>query len=98
MLLPPKPTLATTLCCTSSWLNCSCLVVECKYPGDLTDGNRTGNDFTYGNNVSFTCRHGYRLIGSSTRTCQASGTWSGSNVFCNGRYKDCSQIRYKGPK
>ena len=31
---------------------------------------------------SFTCDTGYVLIGSSTRTCQIDGNWSGSQVNC----------------
>jgi len=31
---------------------------------------------------SFTCNTGYELTGSSQRTCQSDGSWSGSPVSC----------------
>ena len=33
-------------------------------------------------NCSFTCNTGYELTGSSERTCQSDGGWSGSPVSC----------------
>ena len=36
----------------------------------------------YEDTCSFTCNTGYVLFGSSTRTCQSDGSWSGSEVIC----------------
>ena len=38
-----------------------------------------------GDTCSFTCNTGYELTGSSQRTCQNDGSWSGSETSCRGR-------------
>ena len=38
--------------------------------------------FSYEETCSFTCNTGYELSGSSERTCQSDGSWSGSPVSC----------------
>ena len=37
---------------------------------------------SYEDTCSFTCNTGYELTGSDTRTCQSSGSWSGSETMC----------------
>ena len=37
---------------------------------------------SYEDTCSFTCNTGYELTGSSERTCQSNGSWSGSSVSC----------------
>ena len=37
---------------------------------------------SYEDTCSFTCNTGYELTGSSERTCQGNGSWSGSPVSC----------------
>ncbi|XP_065903507.1 E-selectin-like isoform X3 [Dysidea avara] len=49
-------------------MSCSSGRVEVGYEGDT---------------CSFTCNTGYELTGSDTRTCQNSGSWSGSESTCN---------------
>ena len=39
-----------------------------------------------GATVNYTCNTGYTLNGNNTRTCQASGAWSGSDPTCDGKY------------
>ena len=36
-----------------------------------------------GATATYTCNTGYTLNGNNTRTCQASGTWTGSDPTCN---------------
>ena len=36
-----------------------------------------------GDTCSFTCNTGYGLSGSTERTCQSDGSWSGSDVTCD---------------
>eukprot|EP00117_Sycon_ciliatum_P048173 scpid2370/ scgid5761/ Sushi, von Willebrand factor type A, EGF and pentraxin domain-containing protein 1; CCP module-containing protein 22; Polydom; Selectin-like osteoblast-derived protein; Serologically defined breast cancer antigen NY-BR-38 len=60
----------------------TCRIVDCGEPGSVTHGTRTGNVFTYNANVNFECEAGYRLQGSMTRRCQASGVWSGTQPTC----------------
>ena len=59
----------------------------CGDPGVVSDGVIpivTGT--AVGNIVTYTCPHGYTLSGSSTRTCQPNGYWSGIAPKCNGKY------------
>ena len=37
---------------------------------------------SYEDTCSFTCNTGYELTGSSERTCQSDGSWSGSSMSC----------------
>ena len=39
---------------------------------------------TFGQTATYSCNTGYSLVGNSTRTCQASGNWSGSAPTCQG--------------
>ena len=38
--------------------------------------------FSFEDTCSFTCNTGYNVTGSSERTCQSDGSWSGSPVSC----------------
>ena len=40
----------------------------------------------------YTCNHGYRLAGGSSRTCQSSGRWSGVEPRCQGNFKYSSPL------
>ena len=45
---------------------------------------------TYGSKCSFTCQTGYSsLTGNVTRTCLASGLWSGNSIDCSGEWLPC---------
>ena len=56
--------------------------------GNLTDpGNGSVNhsaETTFAQTVTYSCDTGYELVGDSTRTCQATGNWSGSEPTCQG--------------
>ena len=54
-------------------------------------GNNTPNP---GETCSFTCNTGYELTGSSTRTCQNDGSWSGSNTMCSRGEKLLTYLPY----
>ena len=51
-------------------------VRNCGEPGAVPNADRSGSEFTYLHNVTYTCHHGYRMTGSPIRTCQADGQWS----------------------
>ena len=63
-------------------------VMDCGLLPNITNGmviyNPQGGDQTLvGATATFTCNPGYTLSENSMRTCQANGTWSGSNPTCN---------------
>ena len=62
------------------------VAVTCKDTGSPSNGGRSGDDFTFGNTVSFKCDPGYKITGSRNRTCTASGTWSGIQPTCTGNH------------
>ncbi|XP_036084876.1 CUB and sushi domain-containing protein 1 isoform X1 [Rousettus aegyptiacus] len=59
-----------------------CLAVFCGDPGTPAEGHLSGRSFTYRSEVTFQCRAPFLLVGSSRRTCQADGTWSGLQPTC----------------
>ena len=58
--------------------------------GSLTDPANGRVDHTagisLGHTATYSCNTGYNLVGDSTRTCQATGNWSGSEPTCQGVY------------
>uniref|UniRef100_A0A4W4E2X2 CUB and Sushi multiple domains 3a n=1 Tax=Electrophorus electricus TaxID=8005 RepID=A0A4W4E2X2_ELEEL len=59
--------------------------VECGHPGVPPHGVLTGDKFTFGATVRYSCTGGRELIGDSGRNCQLSGQWSGSLPHCSGQ-------------
>ena len=55
--------------------------VDC---GSLTDPGNGSVTLTVGTTATYSCNTGYNLVGDSTRTCQATGKWSGSAPTCQG--------------
>lgn len=56
----------------------------CGDPGIPAQGKREGKSFIYQSEISFSCNLPFVLVGSSTRICQADGTWSGTSSRCIG--------------
>ena len=56
--------------------------------GTLTDPTNGQVSHTAGTTfeqaATYSCDRGYNLVGGSTRTCQATGVWSGSAPTCQG--------------
>ena len=64
------------------------LAVDC---GPLTapmNGSFSGNSTVFPYSVQFTCDPGFILNGSTIRTCQPNGTWSGFLTVCSGRSEE----------
>ena len=59
-------------------MDCDSLTDPANGQVDLTSGT------TFGLNATYSCNTGYNLVGDSTRTCQATGEWSGSAPTCQG--------------
>lgn len=49
-----------------------------------TNGRKLGKSQSVGHEVHFLCHPGYELVGSETRVCQESLTWSGQQTSCRG--------------
>ena len=45
--------------------------------------NHTG-ETTFGQTATYSCNTGYNLVGGSSRSCQATGVWSGGAPTCQG--------------
>ncbi|XP_023614240.1 CUB and sushi domain-containing protein 2 [Myotis lucifugus] len=54
----------------------------CGDPGIPAHGIRLGESFAPGSLMRFSCEAGHVLRGSSERTCQANGSWSGTQPEC----------------
>eukprot|EP00058_Branchiostoma_floridae_P019747 XP_002605237.1 hypothetical protein BRAFLDRAFT_92290 [Branchiostoma floridae] len=63
--------------------------VQCTKPPPPTNGAMYGSN-SYGHQATFTCNPGYKLVGTSTRTCQSDGTWSGGSPTC--RAVQCTKL------
>ncbi|CAB1320460.1 unnamed protein product, partial [Coregonus sp. 'balchen'] len=60
-----------------------CIVVDCGHPGCPPNGQLSGDKFTFGSTVRYTCTGGRQLKGESARTCQLNGHWSVPMPFCS---------------
>ncbi|XP_046562706.1 sushi, von Willebrand factor type A, EGF and pentraxin domain-containing protein 1-like [Haliotis rubra] len=65
-------------------VNHSCVRNTCPRPSDVTNGvlHSEKQTFFYQDEIMYSCQLGFSLSGDETRTCQAPGTWSGSDPTC----------------
>uniref|UniRef100_A0A8C0UA60 CUB and Sushi multiple domains 1 n=1 Tax=Cyanistes caeruleus TaxID=156563 RepID=A0A8C0UA60_CYACU len=61
-----------------------CLSISCGHPGVPANAILSGDKFTYGSIIHYSCTAGRRLIGNSTRECQEDSHWSGTLPHCSG--------------
>ncbi|XP_025933967.1 CUB and sushi domain-containing protein 1 [Apteryx rowi] len=61
-----------------------CLSISCGHPGVPANAVLTGDKFTYGSIVRYSCTAGRSLMGNSTRECQEDSHWSGTLPHCSG--------------
>ncbi|XP_061670636.1 CUB and sushi domain-containing protein 3 isoform X2 [Syngnathoides biaculeatus] len=61
-----------------------CIVVDCGHPGSPPNGILSGDKFTFGSTVRYSCLGGRQLKGESSRMCQLNGMWSAPMPFCSG--------------
>ncbi len=58
---------------------------DCGAPKQGTKSKILGNEHNYGDKVTYQCVPGFKVkSGHETRTCQASGSWSGDPLVCEG--------------
>ncbi|EOB01788.1 Fibulin-7, partial [Anas platyrhynchos] len=58
--------------------------VSCPALQAPAGGRKFGTKYLVEHEVHFACNPGFELLGSSTRTCQANGSWSGQEPRCTG--------------
>ncbi|MEQ2171660.1 hypothetical protein GOODEAATRI_013117 [Goodea atripinnis] len=58
----------------------------CGHPGSPPNGVLTGEKFTFGSTVRYSCLGGRQLKGESSRMCQLNGMWSAPMPFCSGEH------------
>lgn len=63
------------------------LAVDCGPLSVPLNGSSSGKSTMFPNNVLFDCDPGFILNGSSSRMCQANGTWSGLTAKCDGGFE-----------
>ncbi|XP_078578150.1 P-selectin-like [Branchiostoma floridae x Branchiostoma japonicum] len=74
----------------STWSgnDAECIGVQCPVLSTPVNGRiscNTSFSFRHPETCTFTCNHGYLMsAGTSSRTCEADGTWTGSDVACSG--------------
>uniref|UniRef100_A0A8C3LRI7 CUB and Sushi multiple domains 2 n=1 Tax=Chrysolophus pictus TaxID=9089 RepID=A0A8C3LRI7_CHRPC len=61
-----------------------CLLVSCGHPGSPPHAQISGDKYTVGSVVRYSCLGKRALMGNSTRMCQLDGRWSGSLPHCSG--------------
>ncbi|XP_042741140.1 CUB and sushi domain-containing protein 2 [Lagopus leucura] len=61
-----------------------CLLVSCGHPGSPPHAQISGDKYTVGSVVRYSCLGKRALVGNSTRMCQLDGRWSGSLPHCSG--------------
>ncbi|XP_050294789.1 uncharacterized protein LOC126734965 isoform X2 [Anthonomus grandis grandis] len=61
---------------------------ECPEPKGIEFGTVTKTGLLFGARASYSCEHGYHVVGLQSRTCQADGQWAGQapackqNIYC----------------
>ncbi|KAL1513275.1 hypothetical protein ABEB36_002702 [Hypothenemus hampei] len=61
---------------------------ECPEPEDIELGTVTTTGRLFGARATYSCEHGYHVVGLQSRTCQADGKWAGHapacrrNIYC----------------
>ncbi|KAF3691668.1 CUB and sushi domain-containing protein 3 CUB and sushi multiple domains protein 3 [Channa argus] len=61
-----------------------CIEVDCGHPGTPPHAVMSGEKFTFGSTVRYSCSGDRQLIGDSSLTCQLNGHWSGPLPHCSG--------------
>ncbi|KAG8130469.1 hypothetical protein E2320_017145, partial [Naja naja] len=60
-----------------------CIPVRCGEPASIANGYSIGTNYSFGAIVAYSCIRGYYIKGEKKRTCEATGTWSGTMPTCH---------------
>lgn len=66
--------------------------IKCKAPGNPENGHSSGEVYTLGAQVTFSCEEGYQLLGVTKITCLESGEWSHLLPYCEGMFHKFPQV------
>uniref|UniRef100_A0A670YQB1 CUB and Sushi multiple domains 1 n=1 Tax=Pseudonaja textilis TaxID=8673 RepID=A0A670YQB1_PSETE len=61
-----------------------CLPISCGHPGVPTNAILSGDKFTFGSIVQYSCTERQTLLGNASRVCQENSRWSGTLPHCSG--------------
>ncbi|XP_073089715.1 CUB and sushi domain-containing protein 2 isoform X4 [Manis javanica] len=61
-----------------------CLLVSCGHPGSPPHSQTSGDSYTVGAVVRYSCTGKRTLVGNATRMCGLDGHWTGSLPHCSG--------------
>ncbi|KAK7825569.1 hypothetical protein U0070_016209 [Myodes glareolus] len=61
-----------------------CIMIDCGHPGVPPNAVLSGEKYTFGSTVHYSCTGKRSLLGQASRTCQLNGHWSGSQPHCSG--------------
>lgn len=76
----------------SHWDVCSSpTVVSCGHPGSPPHSQMSGDSYTVGAVVRYSCTGKRTLVGNSTRMCGLDGHWTGSLPHCSGMVHDIEE-------
>ncbi|XP_052808433.1 E-selectin-like isoform X2 [Mya arenaria] len=67
----------------------TCQQVDCGSLSNPANGQVSSLATTEGSTATYSCNSGFMLVGDSTRTCEASGVWNGSEPTCQ---QDCGSL------
>ncbi|XP_032826473.2 sushi, von Willebrand factor type A, EGF and pentraxin domain-containing protein 1-like [Petromyzon marinus] len=59
-----------------------CVPVDCGEPATIDRGYVSGNNYSFGAVIAYSCERGYYIKGEKKRTCQSTGEWSGKLPSC----------------
>ncbi len=77
-------TLFCTQCTIFNASDFTTTVSQCPSLNSPLNGRVTTSSRAIGDTAAYSCNNGYALTGSSTRTCQSGGVWSGNEPTCQG--------------
>ena len=70
----------------STFYTIALIIGSCGYLSRPSYGRVSVTTRDVGGRATYTCNSGFRLVGSSNRTCLSNGSWSGSQPICNCRF------------
>lgn len=65
---------------------------ECPEPEQIAFGVVTASGKLFGARATYSCQHGYHVVGLQSRTCQADGKWAGTPPACKQNSKTLNVV------